>query len=317
MKYLSLITFLIITAVFSTMISAENNFLKNFKADEITEDVYVIHGPNADPSPENQGFINNPGFVVVDNGVVVIDPGSSRAIGKMVLGEINRISSSPVIAIFNTHEHGDHWLGNQSIIEAFPGIPIYAHDHMIKSIEDGAGNSWLSLMQQLTDNAITGTEINAPTHTVKHGDEISLGNKTFKIHHYGISHTHNDIMVEVIESSTVFLGDNVFMNRLPRLDDGDVKKNIHSIKEIMKAESKHYVPGHGPSGDSSVPETYLEYLETLYQSVQTLYEEDLSDFEMKDQVQAALNKFSDWYGFESALGRNISLVYLQIENEDF
>jgi hypothetical protein len=124
-------------------------------------------------------------------------------------------------------------------------------------------------------------------------------------------------MIELVESKTVFLGDNVFINRLPRLDDGDVAGNIHALKNIMKTNANHYVPGHGPSGDKSVPETYLEYLTTLNETVEFLYEEDLSDFEMKDHVIAKMEKFSDWYGFESELGKNISLIYLQIENADF
>jgi glyoxylase-like metal-dependent hydrolase (beta-lactamase superfamily II) len=36
------------------------------------------------------------------------------------------------INIFNTHVHGDHWLGNQAIVERYPAVKIYAHPNMIE-----------------------------------------------------------------------------------------------------------------------------------------------------------------------------------------
>jgi len=317
MKHFSLIIFLLVAGLFPALTHAKDSFLNDFPIDEITEDIYVIHGPISDPSPENQGFINNPAFVVVDTGVVVIDPGSSRSVGEMVLKKISQVTQLPVIAIFNTHVHGDHWLGNQAILKAYPGIPVYAHPKMLEATANGAGQRWLSLMNQMTDNSITGTEVVAPTHKVKHGDELTLGNRTFRIHHYGTSHTNNDIMIEVVESKTVFLGDNAFIERLPRLDDGDVLGNIHSLENILKTNSEFYIPGHGPSGGRQVVETYKEYLTTLHNEVKRYYEEGLFDYEMKDQIIAAMQEFSDWYGFETYLGKNISIVYLQVESDDF
>ena len=53
--------------------------------EQVAPGVYVIHGPTELPSPSNQGFMNNPAFVVTDAGVVVIDPGSSVQVGEMLL----------------------------------------------------------------------------------------------------------------------------------------------------------------------------------------------------------------------------------------
>ena len=49
----------------------------DYPVTKLTERVYVIHGPNETPNKKNQGFFNNPGFVLTKKGVVVIDPGSS------------------------------------------------------------------------------------------------------------------------------------------------------------------------------------------------------------------------------------------------
>ncbi len=60
----------------------------DFPLTKLTERVYVIHGPNEIPNKQNQGFMNNPGFVLTRKGVVVIDPGSSIQVGDMLLKKI-------------------------------------------------------------------------------------------------------------------------------------------------------------------------------------------------------------------------------------
>ena len=102
-----------------------------YQADKITEAVYVIHGPVADPNVENQGFMNNPAFVLTDAGVVVIDPGNSVQSGEMVIKKIREVTGQPVVAAFSSHIHGDHWLANQAVKEKYPKVKIYGHPAMI------------------------------------------------------------------------------------------------------------------------------------------------------------------------------------------
>lgn len=324
MKYLLIYSLLFISGLSLSLSYANNELVvtedynhEQFSIEMVADNLYVIHGLNEDPNPTNKGFINNPGVVITNLGVIVIDPGGSNQIGKILLKRIRQITDLPVIAIFNTHEHGDHWLANQAIIEKYPDIPIYAHADMIKSINEGTGKHWLNLMRKLTKDPLVNTSIYTPTHKVQNNDEIIFGNLTFKIHHYGDSHTHNDIMIEVVELDTIFLGDNVLNNRMPHLDDGDIVGNISTINEVLKLKFKYYIPGHGPSGLNTVPENYLEYLIQLHESVSKYYHEDMSDFEMKEAIKASMTKFSSWVGFEKELGKHISLVYLQIERDDF
>lgn len=291
--------------------------LPDHPAERVAEDVYVIHGPLEFPNPRNQGFMNNPGFVLTDAGVVVIDPGSSVQTGEMVLRAIGKLTSAPVVAVFNTHIHGDHWLGNQAIRQAYPDATIYAHPAMIELIRAGEGQAWVERMAQLTEGRSAGTRVVAPERAVRHGETFRIGGKTFRIHHYGKSHTTSDIMIEVVEPSVVFLGDNVLNRRLPRIDDGDIQGNIRTCTQILKAGLAVHVPGHGHSGDRRISENFRAYLQTLYRSVKRHYEAGLSDFEMKPKVAADLKDFADWSGFEEQLGRHISLAYLQIEAAEF
>ena len=289
----------------------------DYPADRIAENIYVIHGPLTTPNPENQGFMNNPGIVITGTGVIIIDPGASVQSGEMVLRAVKKLSDKPVVAVFNSHIHGDHWLGNQAIRAAYPDAAIYGHPNMIELIENGEGTAWVELMEQLTEGKTAGTEVVAPDIPVNHGDEIRIGALTFRIHNYGKAHTTSDIMVEVVERGVVFLGDIVLDGRLPRMAEGDIQGNIKTCDEILKSSAKIYVPNHGRTGGKERVEVMRTYFNIVYTNVKRLYEEDLSDFEMKDEISAKLKDYADWIDFDTQLGKHISFAYLKIEADDF
>ena len=291
--------------------------LPDYPADKIADNIYVIHGPLQYPDPANQGFMNNPGIVLTDAGVVLLDPGSSVQSGEMVLRTVRKLSDKPVVAVFNSHVHGDHWLGNQAVRTAFPDAKIYGHPNMIRLVADGEGDSWVERMATLTEGKTLGTRVVGPDQAVDHGDEIRVGNLTFRMHHYGKAHTTTDIMVEIVEPGVVFTGDIVFNGRIPRIDDGDIVGNINSCTEILKTGAGVYVPGHGQTGDESVVRTMHTYLDTVYSSVKTLFEDDLSDFEMKEPISAKLQAYADWEDYDVQLGKHISFSYLKVEGEAF
>ncbi len=284
----------------------------------LTERVYVIHGPNERPNPDNRGFMNNPGFVLTSKGVVVIDPGASLRVGEMVLKKIAAVTPLPVIAVFNTHIHGDHWLGNQAIKAAFPQAVIYAHPRMKAMAAASEGDRWVSLLDELTQGAVRGTRPVAPDIHVEGGETLVLGGLHFRIHPSGgKAHTDGDIMIEVVEEKLLFLGDIALAGRIGRMDDGSFKGNIAALDAALATGAEIFVPGHGPSGDRRVVEDYRRYLATLYAAVKTYYDQGLSDFEMKPRVAEALAAFRGWRDFDEELGRHISLAYLEIEAESF
>ena len=77
------------------------------------------------------------------------------------------------------------------------------------------------------------------------------------------------------------------------------------------------IPGHGQTGGWEILESYRTYLDGLYKAVFELYDEGLSDFEMKPKVAERLGRFKAWAGFEDELGKHISLAYLEVEANAF
>jgi glyoxylase-like metal-dependent hydrolase (beta-lactamase superfamily II) len=290
--------------------------MADFPLDHVTPRAYVIHGPNQLPAPENQGFMNNPGFVVTKAGVVVVDPGSSVQAGEMLLGKIRSVTKAPIVAVFNTHIHGDHWLGTDAIRAAFPKAKLYAHPEMIaRAATEGA--NWITTLNRLSNDAVVGTRVVAPDSPVKHGDQLKIGDIRFRIHHNGKAHTDGDIMIEVVEEKLMLLGDNGIRDRAGRLDDGDFSGNIAALDMALATSVENFVPGHGKTGGREVPQAYREWLSKLCSSVKKYRAQGMSDFEMKDKVVADLATYKSWPNFETEIGKLISLAYLQAEREDF
>lgn len=288
----------------------------DFPLTKLTERVYVIHGPNEIPNKANQGFMNNPAFVLVRKGVVVIDPGSSVQVGDMLLKKIASVTKDPVIAVFNTHIHGDHWLGNDAIHRAYPKAVIYAHPKMMeKSV--GEGENWLKTMLQLTAGGTKGTKAVVPNLGIDNEETLALGGIHFRIYHTGVAHTDGDIMVEVVEDKVMFMGDNAVVERTARLDDGHFLGSIEACDVALRTGAQYFVPGHGISNGRAVVTAYRGWLKALYGSVKKYYAKGMSDFDMKDKVVADLQPYRKWATFDSEIGKLISLAWLQVEQASF
>ncbi len=288
-----------------------------YTAKKVADAVFVIHGPKGVPSPENQGFMNNPAFVITDDGVVVIDPGSSVQVGEMVLSQIREMTDKPVVAVFDTHVHGDHWLGNQAVFEAFPKVKIYAHPKMMERVEKGAGAQWLDVMMDMTKGATAGTRVVSANSPVDEGSVITIGGVAFHVLHDGKSHTDNDIMLHLPAKGVIFLGDNAGHGRMLRLNDGSFQGNIKNLNRALTTGAEVFVPGHGPTGGPEAATEYRDYLQTVYDGVKEYFEDDLSDFEIKPKLLPRLARWKDWTDFDSLVGSHVSLAYLEVEAAEF
>ena len=313
MKFVPLLTLAVL--LFSTSIFATE--IAPHPVKKIANNTYVIHGPLEQPNKKNQGFMNNPGFVITQTGVVVIDPGSSVHVGRMLLKQITAITKKPVTHVLNTHIHGDHWLGNQAFSEAFPNVHIMAHPDMIQRAKAGAAEQWVSIMSRQTEGESDGTQAVIPGKAINDKQIIKTGGMQFKIHAPDKAHSFTDIMIEVIEENLVFLGDNVLHKRLPRMDDGTFKGNAIACQLAIDLNAKVYVPGHGPSGDKNIITPFMNYLKIVYREVGKNYEAGLTDFGMKPIVITKLQDYVNWSGFEQQVGKHISLAVLEYEADSF
>ena len=288
--------------------------IRNYPAVKVAPDTYVIHGPLGEPSVANQGFMNNPGWVIAGDQVVVIDPGSSVQAGRRIVQQIKKTTPLPVTTVYNTHIHGDHWLGNQAILEAWPKAVVIAHPDMIAKAQAGEAQNWVALMSNLTKGYTDGTQAVIPTQAATDGSVTKIGNRVFTVHSANDAHSKTDIMIEV-DNGVLFTGDNVLNQRVARMDDGTFVGTLKIIDRSLTRPIKVVVPGHGKTGGRELLNTQKNYYQTLLDAVKMEYEQGKNDFEMKPAVRQKLAKFKQWQGFESGLGKHISLAVLEIEQQ--
>lgn len=293
---------------------AASEELRDYAAERVAPNTWVIHGPLGDPSVGNQGFMNNPAFVVTKAGVVVIDPGSSVQAGRMVLRQIRKVTKQPVTHVLNTHVHGDHWLGNHAIHDDYPDVKILAHPEMIRQANAGKAQEWLGLMDRLTDGFTRGTRAVIPTVPVVEDQTVEIGGMRFRIYAPPKAHSGTDIMIEVVEESVIFLGDNVMSGRLGRADEaGSFRGGIAACDRALGIGAKVFVPGHGQTAGREIVSAYRGYLATLFESARQGYDAGKADYEMKESIRAKLAPYAGWVGFDANLGRHISVAVLEIE----
>jgi glyoxylase-like metal-dependent hydrolase (beta-lactamase superfamily II) len=290
-----------------------------FKFEKANDNVSIMHGPVVGPNKENQGFMNNPAVIESKNGLIVIDPGGNYNVGKKILAEIEKISKKPIIAVFNTHKHGDHWFANKAIVEKYPTVDIYAHPNMIKVSKEGEADVWYGILNRTTGN-LEGTKAFAfPTKTLVDAQKIEIDGQKFVIQHPHVAHTDTDLLIAHLNSMTLFLGDNLMKGRLGSFDESsNIFGNIELLKNI-KAETafKLYVPGHGQSGkkDETI-DGFLNYLKVLAKEGQKAYDEDKEAYEVKDEVKTKLSWMNNWDAFDKNMPTHLNKVMIEIGEKE-
>lgn len=291
------------------------------KPEQVSPHVWMVYAKEGFPTAENQGLMASIIFVITQKGVVVLDSGASLQIGQMAIRMIRSVTPKPVIAVFNSHYHGDHWLGNQAFAEAFgPDLPIHALAYTREQIAGNEGNIWRSMMERWTNQATMGTKVVAPNRTVEHGQVFDYGDVQIRLHHYGRAHTPSDLCVEVVQDRLTYVGDIAMENRIANIDDGSYPGTFKYYDALKKAAGEQtWLPGHG-RGSKDLLDTYGTFMRGIWEPcVQAVKDGIALDgakaLVLKDARVASRAK--TMAGFDSNIGKYTSLAYLEAEKEAF
>ena len=285
---------------------------------KMNQNVFVMHGVGENPNDENMHFVHNVVLIEARNGLIVIDPGS-YVIGHHVLEQIKQVSSKPIIAIFNTHDHDDHWFANAIFKDVYPKAKIYAHTLMKSAAKELYGGRYrhrgftFDLAKKITFADIT----------VEGGETINIDSEKFFIQHPKNAHTNNDIAITHLNSNTIVMGDLLFENTLAHFGlNASIYGNIEFLKKINKQkEYALYIPGHGLSGNKKktlLP--YLNFMNIIQDEVEKSFNNktEFSDFKKVKKMIIARLAWNDITGFSyTFLDGYISALYAEVEDRDF
>jgi glyoxylase-like metal-dependent hydrolase (beta-lactamase superfamily II) len=239
----------------------------------------------------------------------------------MAIRMIKKVTPLPVIAVFNSHFHGDHWLGNHAFAEAYGAqLPIYALAKTIETIKGMEGNTWRLLMERWTNQSSAGTKTVAPNRVVTNGQKLSFGDVDFVMHHYGRAHTDADLSVQVVQDKVTCIGDIAMSNRIANIDDGSYAGTFKYYKALTDSTGEQiWLPGHGqPAKD--LLKTYGEFMAGIWEPCLQAVKDGKSEAEAKAMVMKdprVQKRAKTMQGFDGNIGKYISLAYLEAEKEAF
>lgn len=283
-------------------------------ARQVSSSAWYVEGLSALGSPSNQNFVSNAGFVITQDGVVVIDALGSPPLAARLLAEIRRHTPKPVTHVIVTHYHADHIYGLQTFKAA--GARILAHQAAREYLNSDTAQRRLEASRaELAPWVDTETRLQAADEWLDGGRDVTLGGVQFQIRAVGPSHTPEDLVVYLPQDKVLFAGDLVFRNRLPFVGQADSRQWIKALDALLDFGATVVVPGHGPAStqarqDMSLTRAYLAHLRQVMG-------EAAKNMEPFEQAYAA----ADWRAFESlplfklANRMNAYNTYLLMERE--
>jgi glyoxylase-like metal-dependent hydrolase (beta-lactamase superfamily II) len=244
----------------------------------------------------------NAGFVIGDDGVLVIDTFENEAAAKLLLAEIRTLTKLPIKFVVNTHYHLDHVGGNRVFEEA--GAVVLAQEHVYYWIHTENLKFFgknIKPEQRLMVEALAAPEV-----LYGEGIDLRLGSRSITV---GVrpGHTGGDSVVTILDANVVFWGDLFWKKTLPNLIDASTEswtKTLDTFADNPPAMT--FVPGHGEIGDSTDLKAFRDYLKDLRNLVSEPARQGKTGDDLVNAVLPELKaKYGEWNFFQYFAKRNI------------
>ena len=309
-KCLSILLLLMIMLL--SGVTAAANSAHSLHLQQLTERVYAVVGPYGNRTPENLGNNATFGFVVTDEGVVLVDPGGSYQGAKAIEAMIRQVTDKPVKVVINSGGQDHRWLGNGFYKER--GARIIASKAAVADQHARRQDQLFILGNLVGEKGMAGTEPVYADETFDENMGFTLGGTTFELRKVGPAHTPGDSLVWLPKQGVVFSGDVVYVGRLPGVMPYSNSRHwIQAFEALAALEPVVVVPGHGQAADlARARADSLNYLVFLRNTVGAFMEAGGSITEIGTLDQSRFAHLAD---YESLKGRNAQQVYQEMEWE--
>jgi glyoxylase-like metal-dependent hydrolase (beta-lactamase superfamily II) len=256
--------------------------------------------------PERKS-VSNAGFVIGDDGVLVIDSLFTAEAAKALVSEIRRLTPKPIRYVVNTHYHADHTGGDQVMREA--GAVIIAHKNVRGWVRT---NNFNLFGDRITPELRARIEaLPLPDLTTDKELTIWLGSRKISVRTV-LGHTGGDLVVSVPDAKVLFAGDMLWRKVAPNLIDGSVEQWSATAADFVsgpEASQTQYVPGHGDVASARDVEEFRAYLLELRRLVSDGRKAGLKDEALERDVAPKMRaRFADWAISDRAIAAEIGYM---------
>jgi cyclase len=202
-------------------------------------------------------WINNAGFVVGSDGVILIDTCSTEDRTRALLAAVRAVTDGPIRVVVNTHHHGDHTHGNYLTAPAV----VIAHAQCREEVARTGIKHYEETFEQPNWGQL---RVSAPTVTFDSRLDLWADDTLVELHHTdGPAHTTNDVVAWLPADRVLFTGDLVFHGGTPFLLMGSVPGSLKSLDMLRAFDAATVVPGHGEVCGPEVFDVIERYLQMV------------------------------------------------------
>jgi glyoxylase-like metal-dependent hydrolase (beta-lactamase superfamily II) len=208
---------------------------------------------------------SNAGFVIGDDGVLVVDALFTQDAARALVAEIRRLTPKPIRYVVNTHYHADHTGGDQVLRDA--GAIIVAHRNVRGWVRTNNVNLFGDRITPELRSRIEALPL--PDLVTDKDLAIWLGSRKVVVRTV-LGHTGGDLTIFVPDANVLFCGDMLWRKAAPNLIDGSVKEWATTDAEFARmphAGQTRFVPGHGDLANLDDVNDFRAYLLDLQRLV--------------------------------------------------
>jgi glyoxylase-like metal-dependent hydrolase (beta-lactamase superfamily II) len=238
---------------------------------------------NGDPNFNRSG---NVGFVITNDGVIVINTANNPFHAREVLYEIRQRTDLPVRMVIDTGSQGDEILGNEVFAEQRATIIASSGaEAQMRSYQSGLVKR-MSLDPELPRH-MRGIHLTFPTQTFQGTTSFSMGGQEIRVLSLNCDEPGNaegDAAVFLPREKVIFLGDLYVNGYVPQMGSRNVQRWIDALGNVEKWNATTYVPGHGDPSTVKTLANFRGFLQWLQAGVQAGIQQGKSLSAVEDQL---------------------------------
>ena len=276
---------------------------------QVAPGVYAVIGQSAEPASANHGAVGNQGILIGDDGVILIDTGTSERYAQELIATVRRLTDKPIVLAIDTHQHPAFIFGNGAL--ASQGVPILAHREVADLIEQRCDKCLKNLNVILGTDEMDGTRVTVPSRTITETTSMTVAGRVLDILYFGQTSSPGSIAVVDRASGVLFGGGMVTIGRIPDTKDARIDAWRDALQRMKQGAPRLMVPGEGPVALVARVDELDAYLAALQAVVTQTYLQGVS---LGDAgARSELPAFSQLPLYRPAHNKNVEQLYLLLE----